>query len=339
MRRRVGSSTSFPARRVGPSALAAAVLALLALSPAASALDIGHDSYVAGELPGASDGDGIIGPGDTFTLTENVLSAEFTPLTHVTGTLSTTATGVTVGQASSAYPDLTFGASIGNITPFQATLASTSECGVSVPMTVMLNTDQGAQPVSFSVATGSAGTPVSYPGTGVPASIVSPGYTTSSFTVATAGRVHGVTVALSNLSQSYDGDLRIDLVAPDGTDVELYAPNPAKGGQNFTNTVFDDAAASSIMAANPPYTGTFKPAQPLAAFDGVQQQGTWQLVIYNSRFGDAGTLTSWSASVAPAVCAPPAPVDPDGDGEGHGDGDGHGRGHAKHSTSHHRGAE
>jgi subtilisin-like proprotein convertase family protein len=257
----------------------------------------------------------------------------------VTGRLSTTAPGVTVGEPTSAYPDLTFGLPAGNTTPFQATLASTTECGVSVPFTLMLSTNQGTQAVSFNVVTGSAGTPVVYNGTGVPSTIASPGFTTSTFTVATAGRVHGMSVTLSNISQSYDGDLRIDLIAPDGTDVELYAPNPAKGGQNFTNTVFDDAATSSIMAASPPYTGTYKPAQPLAALDGVQQQGTWQLVISNSRFGDTGTLSSWGASVAPAVCAPPAPIDPDGDAEGHGDGDGHGRGHAKHSTSHHRGAE
>jgi subtilisin-like proprotein convertase family protein len=295
---------------------------LVSSPPALADLAVQHDHYVATELPGASDGDGIIGPGDTFTLTESVLSAEPSLLTHVTGTLSATVPGVTVGQASSAYPDLQFGVATGNTTPFQAALATTTECGISVPFTLAVNTDQGSQPVPFTIVTGAAGTPVSNVGTGVPAVIPSPGSAVATFSVATAGRVHGVTVSLSNLTQSYDGDLRIDLIAPDGTDVELFAPNLANSGQNFSNTVFADSAATSILGATAPYTGSFRPAQPLSAFDGSQQQGTWRLRIVNNSFGDSGSLNSWGAGLAPATCTAPAPA----------------RGHRGHHH-HHRQAE
>jgi subtilisin-like proprotein convertase family protein len=311
VRRRLASPGSNSPRRAGLIALGVVLAAGLVSSPTALAdLYVQHDHYVATELPGASDGDGIIGPGDTFTLTENVMSAEPRLLTHVTGTLSTTVPGVTVGQPSSAYPDLQFGVATGNTTPFQATLATTTECGISVPFTLAVNTDQGMQAVSFTVLTGAAGTPVSYAGTGVPAVIPSPGTAVSTFSVATAGRVHGVTVSLSSLTQSYDGDLRIDLIAPDGTDVELFAPKLSNSGQNFTNTVFTDSAATSILSATAPYTGSFRPAQlgGLSVLDGSQQQGTWRLRIVNNSFGDSGSLNSWGASVTPASCTAPAPA-------------------------------
>src|SRR5258708_35044697 len=85
VRRRFGSSgfASSPGR-LGATALLVAFAAGVSFSPSALAyLAVQHDSYVATELPGASDGDGIIGPGDGFSVTENVLSAEPSPLTHV----------------------------------------------------------------------------------------------------------------------------------------------------------------------------------------------------------------------------------------------------------------
>jgi len=43
------------------------------------------------------------------------------------------------------------------------------------------------------------------------------------------------------------------------------------GGNNLCNTVLSDAGTSSLQAvtaAQAPYTGTFRPANPLAAFEG-----------------------------------------------------------------------
>ena len=48
-------------------------------------------------------------------------------------------------------------------------------------------------------------------------------------------------------------------------------------GDNFTNTVFDDEAATAISPASRPFTGSFRPFQPLSAFDGQAIAGTWTL--------------------------------------------------------------
>jgi subtilisin-like proprotein convertase family protein len=288
------------------ASMAAALVAGMSFSAAARAdLQVQHDSYTAAEIlspPSASDGDGIIGPGDSFSLTEKVHTVSNTPITHVTGVLQTTAPGVTLTQGSSAYPDLAFGVVTGNTTPFQAALSPTLDCGVVVPFTLQLSADQGTQSVPFTVQTGANGPVKTYTGTQLPQSIPDVGYVVSRFNVATPGRVMHLRVTINNIAHTYDGDLQIELIAPDGTDVVLVAPNSQNSGQNFTGTIFDDAATQQIAPGGAPYTGSYQPAQRLSAFNGIQQQGTWQLKVTDTLAGNTGTLNSWGASVTPAVC-------------------------------------
>ena len=63
-----------------------------------------------------------------------------------------------------------------------------------------------------------------------------------------------------NLTHTRDGDLTIALRAPDGTLVTLYQ-KPADAGQNFTGTVFDDAAAQRSPPAPPPTPGRSGPSR------------------------------------------------------------------------------
>jgi serine protease len=65
-------------------------------------------------------------------------------------------------------------------------------------------------------------------------------------------------------------------------------------GDNLTNTVFDDGAAVSIGAGAAPFTGSFRPFEPLSAFNGQQIQGTWKLRVVDNAAEDVGTLNSWS---------------------------------------------
>ena len=67
--------------------------------------------------------------------------------------------------------------------------------------------------------------------------------------------------------------------------------------QNFTNTVFDDEAATSITTGSAPFTGTFRPEGSLAVLDGKLANGTWTLEVSDVVFGDAGTLNSWQLSI------------------------------------------
>ena len=116
-----------------------------------------------------------------------------------------------------------------------------------------------------------------------------------------------------NLTHTWDGDLNIFLQAPNGQRISLSQGNGGTG-DNFTNTVFIDAAPTPITAGAAPFTGSFRPqgtigtytcgasiAQTvgsLVAFT-TAQNGTWQLRIFDSAGGDSGTMISWSITFAP----------------------------------------
>jgi subtilisin-like proprotein convertase family protein len=97
---------------------------------------------------------------------------------------------------------------------------------------------------------------------------------------------------------TFDADVDLFLLGPTGLTVELSTDNGASG-DNYTNTVFDDAAAASILAGTPPFTGSFRPEQPLAAFAGTGALGTWRLQFRDDAAGFSGTLTGWSLTITP----------------------------------------
>src|SRR5205807_1803531 len=88
--------------------------------------------------------------------------------------------------------------------------------------------------------------------------------------------------------------LSATLIAPDGTQVQLFA-NVGGTGANFTNTIFDKNAASAIGTGTAPFTGSFRPTPgSLAALNGKNFLGDWKLVITDNAAGVAGTLNGWS---------------------------------------------
>ena len=100
--------------------------------------------------------------------------------------------------------------------------------------------------------------------------------------------------AIGQITHSYVGDLTLYLIAPDGRSVMLVSHKGADG-QNFTNTVFDDAAAGAIRSTTAaPFTGTFRPAQPLSAMDGAPLAGTWKLKVVDDSPGVFGSVDAWA---------------------------------------------
>src|SRR5579871_1389555 len=106
--------------------------------------------------------------------------------------------------------------------------------------------------------------------------------------------IQGVTVQL-RITFPYDPDLEATLIAPDGTRVRLFANvlpfTPPLGlppaNENFTDTQFDDLAATSIMTnlypvgGFAPFQGVYQPLTPLRALIGKHSKGTWSLEIKN----------------------------------------------------------
>jgi subtilisin-like proprotein convertase family protein len=111
------------------------------------------------------------------------------------------------------------------------------------------------------------------------------------------GNITDLNVTL-NITHPIDEELDIFLIAPNGTEIELSTDNGAFAA-NYTNTTFDDAAMTSIMAGAAPFTGTFRPEESLAQLAGQPIAGTWTLRVLDDspgggEFPAAGDLLNWS---------------------------------------------
>jgi subtilisin-like proprotein convertase family protein len=91
-----------------------------------------------------------------------------------------------------------------------------------------------------------------------------------------------------------DTDLVIHLQAPNGTDL-LLAKHVGGTGQNFQNTLFDDAGDWSLLG-HAPFNGTYQPTAPLSKLNGTSAAGTWKLWVEN-RGSNTGTINSFSVIV------------------------------------------
>ncbi len=116
---------------------------------------------------------------------------------------------------------------------------------------------------------------------------------TSSINVTSVGTVSDVRVTV-DISHSYISDLRIDLIAPDGTSVALH---------NHTGGSADDIK-KTFSAADIP---------ALRTLDGKVALGVWQLKVIDTFRLDLGTLNSWRL-VARLGSNTPQPASPPGAG-------------------------
>jgi subtilisin-like proprotein convertase family protein/subtilisin family serine protease len=143
-------------------------------------------------------------------------------------------------------------------------------------------------PVTIVDADGTTGTPTT---------------TTTTTTVSgVSGTIQDINVTV-NITHTWDEDLDVFLISPTGTRVELFT-DVGSSGDNFTNTVLDDQAATLISAGAPPFTGTFRPEGSLAALNGQNANGTWTLELTDDVASDEGVLNSWTLSIATVTPEP-----------------------------------
>ena len=137
-----------------------------------------------------------------------------------------------------------------------------------------------------------------YASTNVPVAISASGTPTitSALSVPDSGTIVDVNVHL-NISHTYDSDLTVSLKSPNNTSVTLFS-GVGGSGDNFTNTILDDQASTSITAGSPPFTGTYKPSPgTLASFNNASETGTWTLTVHDGADQDGGSLNSWSIDI------------------------------------------
>ncbi|MCC6512052.1 MAG: S8 family serine peptidase [Pirellulaceae bacterium] len=93
-----------------------------------------------------------------------------------------------------------------------------------------------------------------------------------------------------SIDHAYVSDLRLRLIAPDGTSVLLV--NRRGGSRDNVRVTFDDEAATSIATTSGNLEGSFRPERALSAFDGKNATGRWFLEIVDAARLDAGRLNS-----------------------------------------------
>jgi subtilisin-like proprotein convertase family protein len=123
------------------------------------------------------------------------------------------------------------------------------------------------------------------------------------FTVATIhvkarGRVKDVD-AYVRLNHGFTCDLSLGLIAPNGKVDTLSEDNCSDAAANFGTgannchghpTIFNDSARRLVTRGLNPYSGAYKPQQPLSTFNGSQAKGAWRLVVNDNVQEDTGRL-------------------------------------------------
>ena len=114
----------------------------------------------------------------------------------------------------------------------------------------------------------------------------------------------GLVQVCLDISHTYNSDLNVYLIAPDGTTINLFS---GIGGSddNFTNTCLNQNATNSINTAVAPFTGTFKPQETLGNCNNYQNgNGVWKLRIIDTYAQDEGIVNQWSITFGSNATTP-----------------------------------
>ena len=135
--------------------------------------------------------------------------------------------------------------------------------------------------------------------------------------VSDAGDIGTVELGL-RLDHTYDADLQISLVHPDGTTVSLafgvgsWRNDFGEGAADCsgTLTVFADDADTAIDEGTAPFAGRHRPADALSVFAGKSATGTWTLRIHDRWSWDQGEVYCVDLSISSEIAEVATGIDP-----------------------------
>jgi len=283
-------------------------------------------------------GDTAIDPGEDWRLSIALDDVGGAGASMISATLSTSTPGVGLTNAVSPYPDIPAGGSAANTVPFLFTPYAVP-CGQVIQFTLTVTFAGGPGPAvfHFTLPTGRPGTPVTasyggpvvpipdggnppgtlneYPGTpavapiavsGVPGRIAKLTFSLDGTVCTTAA---GATTV--GVDHTFVNDLTFDLQSPQGTTMRLIS-RVDFGGHNFCQVVLDDATPNpsiqTVTGSQAPFTGTWQPNVPLAAFAGEDPNGTWNLTAIDHFGQDTGSIRAFSLVITPASCSAAPPL-------------------------------
>jgi subtilisin-like proprotein convertase family protein len=277
------------------------------------------------------DGDAFIEPGESGNITATLANIGGATAIGISATLTTSTPGVTITNGASFYPNIgSNGQTATNTNPFSFALDPAAPCGLAVDFVLTVdyvNSNVGPQVFNFRVQTGQLQTfTASFAGpaapipdanlAGVNVPIVVSGLSGPvgdlkfSFDGSACTALEGATTV--GLDHTWVGDLIVTLTSPQGTTVTLMTRpgTPGNFGNNFCHTVLDDGATALIQEVLPtaaPFSGTFKPASPLAAFRGQNGNGTWTLNVSDVAGADIGSVRAFSLVFSSFTCSTNTP--------------------------------
>jgi uncharacterized repeat protein (TIGR01451 family) len=258
-------------------------------------------------------GNGIIDINECNDLQIALVNFGDSTATHIVGRLSSTTPETIVAKPVSSYPDTPKGATNVNLTPFKLNTSELFTCGKPIDFVFQVKSDQETRTFNFRLETGTNGPAFRYDNA-VPVAIPDANPFGASSPINVVG-FNGATKKVSvsmYLTHTFDSDLFITLIAPDGT-TNVLSANRGGSGNNFgtncspdaSRTTFDDEATRNLSLSAPPFVGTFKPESPFVVFEGkagTNVNGTWQLHAVDQFGGDTGRIECWSLFLTPSVC-------------------------------------
>ncbi|MEO8425632.1 MAG: Ig-like domain-containing protein, partial [Verrucomicrobiota bacterium] len=278
----------------------------LSASPQSSTL-IAVESF---QISGGN-GNSAIEFNECASLNVHLRNNDANALIGVVARLSTSTLGALVWHGDSAYPDIPGGGGAANLTPFHIQTSADLACGTVIDLTLTVTSvGRPGFIIPFQMVAGSAGPAVSVDSGDVPKTI--PNLASADSVIDISGiaeAISKITVAL-RVKHTFDSDLKISLISPDGTKVELSSGSGGFRGNYGSSCsspmVFDDTAPISIRAGANPLAGTYRPEQALAAFNGKSGSavnGTWKLRVQDNARSDITAIQCWTLTLTSSTCS------------------------------------
>ncbi len=254
---------------------------------------------------GCGTGNGAIDPGESVTVSLPLRNVGTANTSNLVATLLSGGGVTSPGAAQNYGVVVAGGPSVAR--PFTFTAAGS--CGGTLTATLHLQdgaTDLGNVTYTFTLGTlNPIAQTITASSGDVSAAIPDLGTVEVPILIPDSGAVSDVNVRV-RLNHTFDGDLAISLVGPDGTEVML-SNRRGSGDDNFgsganscggTPTVFDDSAANPISSGTGPFAGSFRPDSPLSAFNGKSTAGIWKLRVSDQAAQDVGTVFCFQLQIS-----------------------------------------
>ena len=243
----------------------------------------GLGGSVGGSATGGTWSSSVVG--GTFTPDATTLNATWTPPSAFAGTATLTLTSSGGGCGTAIASKIL----VVNPSP-TSVIATAGLSTICEGSATSLTTTFSYPPAT---ATNSASPNASIPDndlvTGLTSQITLPS------TCASASEISSVTL---NISHTWNADLDIYLISPNGTQVTL-CTDRGGDGDNITATL--QTGGTVLPTGNTTINGTFAPQSPFSGFSGPAE-GNWTLRVFDDADLDTGTLNSWSITVNSATC-------------------------------------